>query len=117
MVRLFAFHDETFCLAVSFSGPEQRFQRGPILTHSPRANASYATQASRLENARAVAAIAESKVRGGSGRGYVAKVTFTQENMRPPDRRAADRRVVDARERSHWLVGVKWRLSRVEIAK
>jgi MFS family permease len=36
MMRLFAFHDETFCLAVSFSGLEQGFQRGPMLTHIVR---------------------------------------------------------------------------------
>jgi hypothetical protein len=36
MMRLFAFHDETFCLAVSFSGREQGFQRGPMLTHVVR---------------------------------------------------------------------------------
>jgi RNA-directed DNA polymerase len=36
MVRLFAFHDETYCLAVSFPGQEQGFQRGPMLAHIVR---------------------------------------------------------------------------------
>jgi hypothetical protein len=34
--RLFAFHDETFCLAVSFSGQKQGFQRGPMPTDVAR---------------------------------------------------------------------------------
>src|ERR1700689_3810559 len=43
----------------------------------------------------------------------VATVSFTQENVRPPQRWRAHRRVIDARERSHRLVGVERRLNAI----
>ena len=109
-MRLFAFHGETFCLAVSFSGQERRSQRGPILArivlvpmlhtlHKPMRR-GWTTRVEWLPLPSRRPASAE----------VVAPATFTHKNVRPPDCWAGDRRVVDARERSHWLVGVKWKL-------
>jgi hypothetical protein len=95
--RLFTLHDETFCLAVPFSRPQHRFNGSPVLANvfsGPTCHAvsepmqtGWTTRSQQMPLPCAKPNLAR----------VAAAVGLGQQHVRPPERRASKRRVIDGR--------------------
>src|ERR1022692_136209 len=92
--RLFVFHDETLCLAVPFFRPQHRFNRSPVLANVFSGPTSHAVS-EPMQPDRAPISEQMPLPCGKPNLAWVAAaVRLGKQHVRPPERRATQRRVV-----------------------